>query len=161
MTLILVNFYESTLISHTTVMTKGFGQPKQVQKAVSPNAQKRVEAAKQMDEMKAKGLPEFEVYIRVKNNKVWYPVGGIAVKRSNQISAAIYANEASLLQGAFRIFPILKKNAQNLEYGYRLKEFKDEPIQLAIQPAPGVAGAFQAIISNLTDSVTSIFKKKK
>jgi Family of unknown function (DUF6523) len=46
------------------------------------------------------------------------------------------------------------------EYGYRLKEFKDEPIQLAIAPAPGVAGAFQAIISNLTDSVTNVFKKK-
>ena len=141
-------------------MTKGFGEPKQVRKAPSPNAQKRVEAAQQMDDMKAKGLPEFEVYIRLKNNKVWYPVGGIAVKRSNQISAAIYANEDNLLQGAFRIFPILKKNAQNLEYGYRLKEFKDDPIQLAIKPAPGVAGAFQAIISNLTDTVSSIFKKK-
>ncbi len=141
-------------------MTKGFGEQKQVRKAPSPNAQKRVEAAQQMDEMKAKGLPEFEVYIRVKNNKVWYPVRGIAVKRSNQISAAIYANEDNLLQGAFRIFPILKKNAQNLEYGYRLKEFKDDPIQLAIQPAPGVAGAFQAIISNLTDTVSNIFKKK-
>lgn len=141
-------------------MTKGFGQPKQVQKAPSPATQKRVAAAQQMDEMKAKGLPEFEVFIRIKNNKVWYPVGAIAVKRSNQINAAIFANEDSLLQGAFRIFPILKKNAQNLEYGYRLKEFKDEPIQLAIAPAPGVAGAFQAIISNLTDSVTNVFKKK-
>ncbi len=141
-------------------MTKGFGQPKQVQKSTSPAAQKRVAAAQQMDEMKAQGLPEFEVFIRIKNNKVWYPVGAIAVKRSNQINAAIFANEDSLLQGAFRIFPILKKNAQNLEYGYRLKEFKDEPIQLAIAPAPGVAGAFQAIISNLTDSVTNVFKKK-
>jgi Family of unknown function (DUF6523) len=141
-------------------MTKGFGQPKQVQKIPSANTQKRIEAAKQMDEMKAEGLPEFEVYIRVKNNKVWYPVGGIAVKRSNQISAAIYANEAGLLQGAFRIFPILKKNAQNLEYGYRLKEFKDDPIQLAVQPAPGVAGAFQAIVANLTESLSNVFKKK-
>jgi Family of unknown function (DUF6523) len=95
-------------------MTKGFGQPKQVQKAPSPAAQKRVAAAQQMDEMKAQGLPEFEVFIRIKNNKVWYPVGAIAVKRSNQINAAIFANEDSLLQGAFRIFPILKKNAQNL-----------------------------------------------
>jgi Family of unknown function (DUF6523) len=142
-------------------MTKGFGQPKQVQKSTSTGTQKRVAAAQQMDEMKAQGLPEFEVYIRIKNNKVWYPVGAIAVKRSNQINAAIFANEDSLLQGAFRIFPILKKNAQNLEYGHRLKELKDDPIQLAVAPAPGVTGAFQAIISNLTDSVSNIFKKKK
>ncbi len=142
-------------------MTKGFGQPKQVQKTPSANAQKRVEAAKQMDEMQDKGLPAYEIFIRVKNNKVWYPVGAIAVKLSSQINAAIYANEDGLLQGAFRIFPILKKNAQNLEYGYRLKEFKDEPIQLAVPPKPGVAGTFQTIISGMTESVTNIFKKKK
>lgn len=142
-------------------MTKGFGQPKSVQKAPSEGAKKRAEAAKQMDEMKAKGLPEYEVYVRVKDKKVWYPVGAIAVQRSSQVSAAIYANESSLLQGAFRVFPILKKQAQNLEYGYRLKEFKDEPIQVAVQPAPGVAGAFQTIIGGLTESISGIFKKKK
>jgi Family of unknown function (DUF6523) len=142
-------------------MTKGFGQQKEIKKAPSEGSKKRLEAAKQMDAMKAKGLPEFEIYIRVKDTKSWFPVGGIAVQRTNQVDAAIYANEENLRQGAFRIFPVLKKNAQNLEYGYRNKEFKDDPIALAVKPAPGVQGAVQAIVSNLSESVTGLFKKKK
>lgn len=142
-------------------MTKGFGQQKLTQKTPSEAAKKRIEAAKQMDDMKAKGLPEFEIYIRVKDKKSWFPVGAIAVQRTNQVSAAIYANEESLRQGAFRIFPILKKNAQNLEYGYRNKEFKEDPIEIAVKPAPGVQGAVQAIVSNISESVTGLFKKKK
>jgi hypothetical protein len=83
------------------------------------------------------------------------------VQRTNQVSAAIYANEQSLRQGAFRIFPVLKKAAQNLEYGYRDKEFKEEPIKVAVKPAPGVQGAVNAIVSNMSEAVTGLFKKKK
>lgn len=142
-------------------MTKGFGPQKEVKKPPSENSKKRVEASKQMDEMKAQGLPEFEIYLRVKDQKNWFPVGAITVQRTNQVSAAIYANEQSLRQGAFRIFPVLKKAAQNLEYGYRDKEFKEEPIQVAVKPAPGVQGAVNAIVSNMSEAVTGLFKKKK
>ncbi|OUC14967.1 MAG: hypothetical protein B0A82_09275 [Alkalinema sp. CACIAM 70d] len=141
-------------------MTKGFGQPKVTKKPPSEAAKKRTEAAKQMDEMKAKGMPEFEIYIRIRDKKPWYPVGAISVQRSNQINQAIYANEEGLLQGAFRLFPILKKNAQNLEYGYRLKDYRDEEIQLAVKPASIVPNALQNAVANVGATIGGLFKKK-
>jgi hypothetical protein len=111
--------------------------------------------------MREDGLPEYEVYIRVKDKKPWFPVGAIAVKRSSQIHQAIYANQAELLQGAFRLFPVLRKNQTNLEYGYRLKAFQDEPIQLAVEPkAAAAVTGLQTTIAQLGDRVSSLFKRR-
>ncbi len=125
----------------------GFGKP---QPAARPKPSKRIEqrevAAQKLDKMRADGLPEYEVYIRIQGKKQWYPVGAIAVKRSNQIDRAIFNSREDLLQGGFRLFPILRKNQTQLEFGYRLKEFKDEPIQLAMPPqekAPGPLAGLQ------------------
>lgn len=138
---------------------QGFGKPKTPPK-VSQRSAKRADAAQQLDKMKAEGLPEYEVYVRVKDKKQWFPVGAIAVKRSSQIHQAIYANQDELLQGAFRLFPILRKNQANLEYGYRLKEFKDDPIEVAIEPTgPSMAG-LSATLSQLKDRVSGLFQRK-
>lgn len=136
----------------------GFGKPKVAPKQ-SAQAVKRSNAAKQLDKMRTEGVPEFEIYIRIKDKKPWYPVGAIAVKRSNQINQAIFANRDDLLQGAFRLFPILRKNQNNLEYGYRLKEFKDEPIQVAVEPQAAGVGGVQGAIAQVADRVTSLFKR--
>jgi Family of unknown function (DUF6523) len=111
----------------------GFGKPKP-QPKVSKRSVDRATAGKQFEKMKADGTPEYEIYVRVRDKKPWFPVGAIAVKASNQINRAIFDSQAQLLEGAFRIFPVLRKNKDQLEYGYRLKEFKDEPIQLAEMP---------------------------
>jgi hypothetical protein len=105
-------------------------------------------------------LPEYEIYIRIQGKKQWFPVGAIAVKRSNQISAAIFDNEEDLRKGAFRLFPVLKKNQANLEYGYRLKEFKDEPIELAERSAVKGANAVQQAISQVGTALGGLFKRK-
>ncbi len=134
----------------------GFGKKVHKEKKVTDGTKKREKTSEQFEKFKSGGSPEYEIYIRVKNQKQWFPVGAIAVKRSNQIAAAIYDNEEELCKGAFRIFPILRKNQGNLEYGYRLKEFKDEPIQLAERPkfsAPNVLQQVGATIGGL-------FKKK-
>ena len=146
--------------SKTTMPTNlGFGKP-QPQPKPSKRSVQRAKASQQYDQMKADGLPEFEVYIRIQGKKNWYPVGVIAVKRSNQIHQAIFANQDDLLQGAFRIYPILKKNQQQLEYGYRLKEYKDEPIQLAVKPQSAGLGGVQAAIAQVGDRLSSLFKRK-
>ena len=49
------------------------GQPKKKKKA--PN--KREAAASKYDEMKSKGLPEFNIFIRIKG-KEWVPAGSMA-----------------------------------------------------------------------------------
>lgn len=36
-----------------------------------------------------------------------------------------------LLKGAFRAYPFLKNSQDKFEYGYRLKEFPDDPIRIA------------------------------
>ncbi|MBD2096199.1 hypothetical protein H6F90_13735 [Trichocoleus sp. FACHB-591] len=137
----------------------GFGKAETPKKSVSKKAVKRTEASKQYDKMKTDGVPEFNIYMRIQNKKQWYPVGSIAVKRSSQINMAIYDSEKDLREGAFRLFPILRKNQANLEYGYRLKEFSDEPIQIAVKPEQAVANAFQSAIANVKDRFTSLFKR--
>jgi hypothetical protein len=124
----------------------GFGEPPSKPKA-SKRAKERKKAATQYDKMKSAGLPEYEVYIRIQDKKQWYPVGVVAVKRSNQVNRAIFDNQEQLLQGAFRLYPILRKHQDRLEYGYRYKEFKDEPVQLAEMPKVSAAGMKSAIAS--------------
>lgn len=139
---------------------KGFGPPK-AEKKPAQTSGRRAAAAKQLETMKSKGLPEYEVYLRVRGSQAWLPVGAVAVKRSNQISAAIFANEEELQKGAFRLFPRLKKQQTlGFEYGYRLKEYRDEPIELAERPAPGIAGPLQGIVSQVRDSVGKLIPGK-
>jgi Family of unknown function (DUF6523) len=138
--------------------TKGFSKEQSAPK-VSKRAKVRAEAAKEYDKLKADGIPDFEVYIRVKDKKPWFPVGSIAVKRSSQIHQAIYANQEELCQGAFRLFPILKKNQHQLEYGYRVKDYKDEPIALAVEPVASVGNIVQGAIANVRDKLATVFQR--
>lgn len=142
--------------------SSGFGKKVHKEKKQSTGTTKRAEASKQFDDFKSKGLPEYEIYIRVQGKKKlqWFPIGVIAVKRSNQISAAIYANEEELLKGAFRLFPGLRKERESLEYGYRLKEFKDEEIQLAVRPTASVPNAVQSTLASMGEKFGGLFKSK-
>lgn len=140
----------------------GFGKKVHKEKKKSAGSEKRVQASKQFDDFKSQGLPEYEIYLRVQGKKQlqWFPIGAIAVKRSSQIDAAIFANEEELLKGAFRLFPRLKQERENLEYGYRLKEFKDEEIKLAVRPKPGVPNALQGAIASVGEKLGGLFKPK-
>ncbi|NJR70120.1 MAG: hypothetical protein HC771_16865 [Synechococcales cyanobacterium CRU_2_2] len=139
---------------------QGFGPPKAKPKA-SKRSQERDAAAKRMDKMKAQGMPEFEVYMRIKDKPNWIPVGAITVPRSNLVSRAIYANEQSLLEAAFRMAPPLKKHQDNLDYGYRLKGAKkDEEIELAKKPGLLKGSAVGDAIAQIGKSVTGLFGKK-
>ncbi|NEQ29815.1 MAG: hypothetical protein F6K04_02240 [Leptolyngbya sp. SIO4C5] len=133
----------------------GFGPPKPPKKT-SKGATQRAKAAKQYEQLQADGTPDYEVYIRIQGKNTWYPVGAIATKSSRQINKAIFSSQADLLQGAFRLYPVLRKNKDHLEYGYRLKEFKDEPIQLATQPGGQVSSAIAAVGQRLT----SLFQRQ-
>jgi Family of unknown function (DUF6523) len=139
----------------------GFGKPKEKSppKPPSKGAVQRAEASRLYDKYKGDGMPEYEIYIRVQDKKNWFPVGAISVKRSSQIHNAIFANEEELLKGAFHIFPVLKKNQGQLEYGYRLKEFKDDPIELAVRPAQSAGGGIQGALAGLGDRLGGLFKR--
>ena len=131
------------------------GQPKKKKKA--PN--KREAAASKYDEMNSKGLPEFNIFIRIKG-KEWVPAGSMAVERSNKISQAIFQQEAELLKSAIRLYPILRKFKDNLEYGYRLKEFPDEEVTVAVLPDPTIGDRVKYAFAKAKDYFNSITKKK-
>jgi len=126
---------------------KGFGKappapPKKVKKP-SVASVKRDAAGAAMDDLVASGSPEYTVCIRTvaadgKASK-WMSVGGLAVPRSSSedmaLSMAIFNNEDDLLKGAFRNYPALRNSEEKFEYGYRLKEFPDDPVKLATKEA--------------------------
>ena len=96
-------------------------------------------AGKAFDDLKATGAPEYMVFIRTVDAagtaSDWNPVGGIAVPRSNSeeqaLAMAIFNNEDDLLKGAYRAYPKLKVTSDKFEYGYRMREFPDDPIKIA------------------------------
>ncbi len=140
----------------------GFGKSSpSAHKPPSQGAKKRAAAAKEYDQMKSSGMPEYAIFIRIIGKDQWLPVGVISVKRSTQIHRAIYANEQVLLEGAFHRMPVLKKNRADLtfEYGYRLKEFKDEPIELAVRPSLQPINAVRNVIDNLGNTIRNLFQK--
>ena len=129
------------------MMAKGFSKippPAPPQKKTKTDAQvKREQASQAFDKLKATGAPEYVVSVRTVDDdgkiSEWMTVGGIAVPRSNSedtaVSMAIFNNEDELLKGAFRTYPKLKISTDKFEYGYRLKEFPDDPVKLATQDA--------------------------
>jgi len=152
------------------MMAKGFGapkpapKPKTVVKKKSAGAVKRDAAGEAFDKLTSSGSPEYMVLIREAPEggeaSKWYPVGGIAVPRSSSedvaLSMAIFNNEDDLLKGAFRSYPFLKKSSSKFEYGYRLKEFEDDPVKIADPKAAEasdnpVANWFNALDNPLND----------
>ena len=138
----------------------GFGKV-QPRKKPTQSAAKRAKAGKQYEKMKTDGLPEFNIYIRIQGKKNWYPAGSLAVNRTSMINQAIFQEEENLRGAAFRLYPILRKNQSQLEYGYKLKgsEFADEPIQVAVPPKPTVPNFFQSTIDKVKNSFSTLLKR--
>lgn len=137
----------------------GFGKVQPQKQAAKKNKAKRTAAAQKFNEMKKTGLPEFNIFVRIKGQKNWFPAGSMTVNRSSLINQAVFEQEEELLKGVFRLFPKLRKHQSELEYGYRLKEFKDEPIQLATRPEATPGNLFQAAIASLKHRFSSLLKR--
>ncbi|MFN8787577.1 MAG: HHL1-like protein, partial [Pseudanabaena sp.] len=74
-------------------------------------------------------------------------------------SRAIFQQEDALLKGAIRLYPILRKYNENLEYGYRLKEFPDEEITVAVLPEPTIGDKLNYAFTKAKQYFNSITKK--
>lgn len=151
---------------------KGFGEQKAAKMPPSQGQKRREAAASRYDEMAASGMPEYSVWIRLKEpprpegvskddpdfqEMPWLPVGSLAVPRSSQVSQAIFDAEDDLLQGAYRLYPNMKKEEKdNIEYGFQLKQFDDEDIRKAERKqSGGFMGNFQEWIDKLTSPMNA------
>jgi Family of unknown function (DUF6523) len=76
------------------------------------------------------------------DDKSWLPCGSIAVPRAAQVSNAIFANVDALVSSITRAYPKLKGYETEFEYGFNLKIYPDDPIEVARndnKPKPGIS----------------------
>ena len=127
----------------STAPKKGFGsdKPEEKVKEAKPKtegAQKRDEFSKKYDDIAAMGGQEYRIFVRQfgSTDQSWLPCGLIAVPRGSQVSTAIYSNVAELQKAIVRTYPKLKGMEQEFEYGYNLKIYPDDPIEVAKNTGP-------------------------
>lgn len=150
-----------TMKSKSGPKSKGFGIPPPPSSPNTPSesTNRREKASQKYDEMVASGMPEYSVWFGLKEGGVaedtsdeempWLPVGAISVPRSSQVVDALFERKTmeDLMQGAMRLYPKLRnEDKENIQFGYQLKEFDDEPIRVAERtPQTG----FQATLTKI------------
>lgn len=115
---------------------KGFGANKEKveeEKPKSENQMKRETQSKKYDEIAASGGQQYNIFVRQfgSDDSSWFPCGAIAVPRAAQVSDAIFANEEALKVAIVRTYPKLKGFEGEFEFGYNLKIYPDDPIDVA------------------------------
>lgn len=146
----------------------GFGKVEPPKPKAEKNKAKRTAANQKYEELKSSGLPEFNIYVRINGQEHWIPAGSMAVDHSSKISLAIYQEEEELRKGILRLYPKLRQHQDQLEYGYRFKEFNDEAIEVAVRPQPKPGNLIQAKLKAslaklepLKKRFTALLKKEK
>jgi hypothetical protein len=123
----------TTATSHSQrAAAKGFGAP-QPKKERSEGQIKREQEASKYDEIAAAGGQQYNVFVRQfgSDDTTWLPCGSIAVPRNAQVADAIYANEGALKAAIVRTYPKLTGMEQEMEFGFNLKVYPDDPIEVA------------------------------
>lgn len=143
--------------SHSTQLSaKGFGAPPPEPRGKSSGQVDREEKASKYDEIAATGGQEYRIFVRQfgSDDESWLPVGSIAVPRGAQVSDALFANEEGLRSSIVRSYNKLKGMEMEFEYGYNLKIYPDDPIQVAVKGQGRSSGpSFGNWISNLLSPV--------
>jgi Family of unknown function (DUF6523) len=114
--------------------SKGFGS-KPSKRVKSEGQVKREQEASRYDEISSEGGQEYNIFVRQfgSDDKSWFPCGSVAVPRAAQVSDAIYSNVEELKKAIVRTYPRLKGFEAEFEYGYNLKVYPDDPVEVAIK----------------------------
>ena len=140
----------------TKLYAKGFGTPPPEPKKKSEGQIEREQKASKYDEIAATGGQEYRIFVRQfgSDDKSWLPVGSIAVPRGAQVADAVFAGETSLKGAVVRAYPNLKGMETEFEYGFNLKIYPDDPVQVAVKGGGTPQGpSFGGWISNLLSPV--------
>ena len=115
-------------------MAKGFAdKPVSRKKEKSQGQIARETQSNKYDEIAATGGQEYNIFVRQfgSDDQSWFPCGAIAVPRGSQVPDAIFANEAGLREAIVRTYPRLKGFEMEFEYGFNLKIYPDDPVEVA------------------------------
>lgn len=124
-------------------MAKGFGKDSgPVKREKSEGQIRREEEAAKYDELAASGGQEYNIFVRQfgGEDQSWLPCGSIAVPRGAQVSDAIYANEANLKSAITRTYNKLQGFENEFEFGFNLKIYPDDPVEVAVKNSPRAEG---------------------
>jgi hypothetical protein len=141
--------------SRTTLYgSKGFGS-KPAKRDKSEGQVKREEERSRYDEIAGQGGQEYNIFVRQfgSSDKSWLPCGSIAVPRAAQVSDAIYANVEALKAAIVRTYPKLKGYEEEFEYGYNLKVYPDDPVEVAVKTSKQAGISVGNWISNLLSPI--------
>jgi len=133
----------STPSSTSALFAKGFGaKNKPEKKPKSEAAIKREQEANQYDNISSQGGQEYRVFVRQfgSDDKSWLPCGAVAVPRGGQVSDAIFANVNALNSAIVRTYPKLAGFEEEFEFGFNLKVYPDDPVEVASKNAPRAQG---------------------
>jgi len=138
-------------------MVKGFGKEtgKVEKKPKSEGQKERERASNKYDEIATSGGQEYSIFVRQfgSADDSWLPCGSIAVARGDQVSNAIFGNEEALKSAIIRTFPELKGSETEFEYGYNLKIYPDEPVEVAVKSTTSSGPSVGNWISNLLSPI--------
>lgn len=148
-------FVSTVTQSSTKLFAKGFGAKEEKPKK-SEGQIKREGERSRYDEISSQGGQEYSIFVRQFGGEdaSWLPCGSIAVPRGAQVSDAVYANDEDLKKAIVRTYPKLKGFEDEFEFGYNLKVYPDDPIEVAVKGTPRAAGlSFGNWISTLFSPV--------
>mmetsp|Transcript_43008 Transcript_43008/g.104011 ORF Transcript_43008/g.104011 Transcript_43008/m.104011 type:complete len:196 (-) Transcript_43008:2182-2769(-) len=149
-----------TATSSRLNMAQGFGSKddKSSAKKQTTKSEGQVErerASAKYDELAASGGQEYAIFVRQfgSADDSWLPCGSIAVQRGDQVSNAIFGNDEALKVAIVRTYPKLKGFEQEFEYGYNLKIYPDEPIEVAVKRNSSTGPSLGNWMSNLLSPI--------
>jgi len=140
----------------TSLSAQGFGKGNtEVKKEKSAGQQERERASSKYDEIAKQGGQEYSIFVRQfgSADDSWLPCGSIAVARGDQVSNAIFSNEEPLKTAIVRTFPKLKGYEAEFEYGYNMKIYPDEPVEVAVKNTGTTGPSIGNWISNLLSPI--------
>jgi hypothetical protein len=120
--------------AHPLLAKKGFGSEPE-KKVKSEGQIKREKERSKYDEIAQAGGQQYNIFVRQfgSDDKSWLPCGSIAVPRGAQVSDAIFANVSGLKSAITRTYPKLSGFENEFEYGFNLKIYPDDPIEVAVK----------------------------
>lgn len=156
----------TTSTSTSLLMAKGFGSAasddsSKKQQTKSEGQLERERASAKYDELAATGGQEYLIFVRQfgSADDSWLPCGSIAVQRGEQVSNAIFGNEEALKAAIVRTYPKLRGSEGEFEYGYNLKIYPDEPVEVAVKrntsTGPSLGNWFSNLLSPIDASNVS------